>query len=513
MKLKNILLSSLVFGGLMFSSCTGFLDEDSNPNTLSPSVFWKNESDIEKGLVCVYAALQPNQAWAAPFKRHIVIDCYRSDLLRYRPDVGSWGSLANFTNTSTNGTAEGEWKNCYKGISYANQCLDNIPNVPENSSDVAQLKKQAMAEARFLRAYYYFRLYRNWGERIPMFTKQIEGKDEEFNPAQANEGEILKLIETDMIACQDDLPESYPAEYAGRVTKYTAAAMLGRFYMFTHQMKKAEDEFAKVIKSGRYELMENYEDNFDGLHKNNKESLFEVQFSGDRTGGRSEYHWIMYHLCPLDAPMGGYEEAYPSQWFFDMMKKNELAASGEHKYSQRMYATLLFNDEGCSAFYFDEGKHFLDYHQPKTYYWKKYVSWNEDLIPDPDRSAFNVMIMRYSDVLLSYAECLNDRNATAEAIDYINIVRKRANVKLLDKGMSKDAVLKHLQDVERPAEFALEGTRWYDLLRWGITEKALKDHNKEFVENYIDSKHRLLPIPHSEFLLNPDWVQNPNHGK
>lgn len=123
------------------------------------------------------------------------------------------------------------------------------------------------------------------------------------------------------------------------------------------------------------------------------------------------------------------------------------------------------------------------------------------------------MIMRYSDVLLSYAECLNDRNATAEAIDYINIVRKRANVKLLDKGMSKDAVLKHLQDVERPAEFALEGTRWYDLLRWGITEKALKDHNKEFVENYIDSKHRLLPIPHSEFLLNPDWVQNPNHGK
>lgn len=233
-------------------------------------------------MVSVYAALQPNQAWAAPFKRHIVIDCYRSDLLRYRPDVGSWGSLANFTNTSTNGTAEGEWKNCYKGISYANQCLDNIPNVPENSSDVAQLKKQAMAEARFLRAYYYFRLYRNWGERIPMFTKQIEGKDEEFNPAQANEGEILKLIETDMIACQDDLPESYPAEYAGRVTKYTAAAMLGRFYMFTHQMKKAEDEFAKVIKSGRYELMENYEDNFDGLHKNNKESL--LKSSSPETG-------------------------------------------------------------------------------------------------------------------------------------------------------------------------------------------------------------------------------------
>lgn len=513
MKLKKIYYCAMLLGSMLYTSCTGFLDEEVNPNALSPSVFWKNEADIEKGLISVYAALQPSQSWAAPFKRLVVIDCYRSDLLRYRPDLGSWGALASFTNTSTNGTSAGEWNNCYRGISYANQCLDNIPNVPEESDNIIQLKKQAIAESRFLRAYNYFRLLRNFGEHIPMFTKQIQGNNDEFLPQQAPEGAIAALIEQDLLECQEDLPESYPAKYAGRATKYAAAAMLGRFYMFRRQLDKAEQEFIKVIQSGRYELTKRYEDNFDGLHKNNSESVFEIQFSGDRTGGRSEYHWIMYHLCPMDAPNGGYEEAYPSQWFFDMMKENELAVSGKHKYSQRMYSTILFNDEGCNVFYFDEGKHFNDYHQPETYYWRKFVSWDASLISDPDKSAFNIPVIRYSDVLLSYAECLNNRGDSRKAVDYINIVRKRANVKQLDQNMTQDAVLKHLQEVERPAELALEGHRWYDLIRWGIVDKTLKEHKKEKVENYIDTKHQLFPIPHSEFLLNPDWIQNPNHGK
>lgn len=134
-----------------------------------------------------------------------------------------------------------------------------------------------------------------------------------------------------------------------------------------------------------------------------------------------------------------------------------------------------------------------------------------------DMSFFNIPIVRYADVLLLYAECLNDREATDDkgksAIDYINDVRRRAGVPELEAPMGKDEILKHLQDVERPCELALEGSRWYDLVRWGITEQTLKDHNKQLVENYVDTKHKLFPIPHQEFLLNPDWEQNPNFGK
>ena len=112
-----------------------------------------------------------------------------------------------------------------------------------------------------------------------------------------------------------------------------------------------------------------------------------------------------------------------------------------------------------------------------------------------------------------YAECLNDRGATDEAIDYINEVRARVNVVPLQKGMSKAEVLKHLQDVERPCELSLEGSRWYDLIRWGIVDSALKEHNKPYATNFVDTKHTMLPIPHKEFLMNPDWVQNPGYSK
>ena len=79
MKFKNILLYAALLSGMSFSSCTDFLDEDSNPNALSPSIFWKSEGDIMKGLTSVYGALQPNASWAIPFERYIVIDGYRSD--------------------------------------------------------------------------------------------------------------------------------------------------------------------------------------------------------------------------------------------------------------------------------------------------------------------------------------------------------------------------------------------------------------------------------------------------
>ena len=114
---------------------------------------------------------------------------------------------------------------------------------------------------------------------------------------------------------------------------------------------------------------------------------------------------------------------------------------------------------------------------------------------------------------MSYAECLNHRGQTVDAIKYINEVRARANVVQLPASLSKEQVLKHLQEVERPCELALEGTRWYDLIRWGIVAETLIANNKPHVENYVGTKHTLLPIPHEEFLLNPDWEQNPNYSK
>lgn len=510
MKKQNILLYISILIGMFLCSCSdSFLEEDRNPNILSPGVFWQSEQDIMKGLTSAYAAMQPNASWGVPFERYIVIDNYRSDETHFRADVSSWMNIAMFTNDANNSVTRKEWTNLYKGINYANQCLDNIPNVPGDNTNLVDLKKQAIAEARFLRAFYYFRLYINFGERIPIFLHELKGTEEEFYPDQAQPGELVKLIESELIEVQKDLPKSYnPETEGGRATRYAAAAVLGRFYMFRNEMDKAEKELEKLI--GQFELMDNYADNFNGLNKNNKESVLEVQFYGSREGGQYEYNLFAIHLAPFAAYDGGYEEAYPTDWLFELMK-TDVTTDGE--YSDRLLSTIIFDDPKCRPTYYDEDKTFSDYHSPGQFFWHKFVTWDPSLGPAWYYSGYNFTIIRYAEVLLSYAECLNHRGQTVDAIKYINEVRARANVVQLPASLSKEQVLKHLQEVERPCELALEGIRWYDLIRWGIVAETLTANNKPHVENYVGTKHTLLPIPHEEFLLNPDWEQNPNYSK
>lgn len=500
---KKILFTAFMF--TLFSCKQDFLSEKTNPNYLTPNNFWKSEADILKGLTSVYGQLQPNMDWGTPFERFIVVDNYRSDELDFRADVTSWLEVATFVNTSTNAISRKEWKFLYTGINFANQCIDNIPNVPQVSEE---LKKSTIGEARFLRAYFYYRLLLNYGENIPLFKNELKGTDDEFYPKQAGKGELISFLIDELTAIQKDLPEpnAYSSAQAGRVNKYAAAALLGKLHMFLKNIDKAEVEFAKVI--GKFDLMEKYEDNFSGLHKNNKESIFEVQYSGDRSGGQREFNRIALHLASSNAE--GYEEAYPSDWLFETLKKDKTS---DGNYTTRLYSTILFNDKDSRAFYFEDGKSFLDYHRDGEIFWNKFVSWHPSLSQHWSQSAFNIPVIRYADVLLLYAECLNHRGATMEAINHINRVRSRAKAVAIPNTLSKTEVLKHLQDVERPTELALEGSRWYDLIRWGLVEKALKDHKKPFVENYINTKHQLFPIPHDEFLLNPDWVQNPNFSK
>ncbi|MEG2848901.1 MAG: RagB/SusD family nutrient uptake outer membrane protein, partial [Bacteroidales bacterium] len=474
------------------SSCTGFLDEESNPNYLTPSTFWKSEGDIKKGLTSAYARLQPSMGWGAPYERFIVLDNYRSDELDFRADVPEWSRLAMFANTPNDWSCcMGEWSNLYKGINYSNQCIDNIPNVPEVSDEV---KNRSLAEARFLRAYYYYRLYMNFGEIIPLYEHEIKGSEEEFYPKQAEAGVVVAFIEKELIDVQKYLPE--PEFWAsmnehGRATKYMAAGILAKFYMFRNQLDKAEVELSKIIESGKFGLLDNYADLWDGLHKNSEEAVFEIQFSGNNEGGRREFNRIALHLASFNAE--GYEEAYPSAWLFETMKKDKTV---DGKYSDRLYSTIIFNDSKTKPFYFGEGEKFTDWHGENEIFWHKFMTWDESLSDYWDWSAFNIPVIRYADVLLLYAECINQKGATGKAIDYINMVRDRANVAQLPRTMGKADVLKHLQEVERPCELALEGARWYDLVRWGIVSQSLKAHNKPYAENYVDTKHKLMPIPH-----------------
>ncbi|MBQ6286129.1 MAG: RagB/SusD family nutrient uptake outer membrane protein [Bacteroidales bacterium] len=506
MKPRLIILAIAACFTAAVCSCSDFLEEKSNPNYLTPDSFWHSEADINKGLTAAYAALQPARYWAATVDRFLVVDNMRSDEVDYRPDVAEWIQIATFTNDLTNYVTDYEWDNLYAGINYCNQCISNIPEIEGLDG---QVLKRSVAEARFLRAYYYFRLLRNFGERIPLFTKQMEGKEEEYFPPQSEPGVIKQFIESELTQVQEDLPEKWDAPDAGRATRYAAQGILSQYYMFTGQLAKAKVELWKIISSGRFSLLDNYFHLFDGLHKNSRESIFEIQFCGNREGGKREHNQLAEHLSPGDLD-GGYEEAYPSKWLFETLKQD---LTEEGSYSPRLYSTILFNDPGTRYFLLPEGAEWTDYLPEDAIYWHKFDTWDPSLSSEWYYSAFNIPIVRYADILLLYAECLNDEGKTDEAISYINQVRARAHVVPLETGKSKEEVLKHLQDVERPCELSFEGTRWYDLIRWGIVEESLRNHGKPQMENFIQSKHTLFPIPHREFLLNPDWVQNPNFAK
>ena len=391
MKLKHILIAALA-AITSFTSCTVFLDENSNPNYLTPSTFWKSEADIVKGLTAAYARLQPSMNWGAPYERFIVLDCYRSDELDFRADVADWNRLAMFANTPSDWSCcMGEWDELYKGINYSNQCIDNIPNVPGVSDEV---RNRSIAEARFLRAYYYYRLFMNFGERVPLIVKEIKGSEEEYYPAQAEVGALKAFIEKELKEVQTYLPEpGFWGNQAGRATKYMAAGILAKYYMFINDLPSAEVELKKIIDSKKYDLVANYAHLWDGLHKNSVEAVFEIQFSGDNSGGRREHNRIALHLAAGNAE--GYEEAYPSNWLFETMK-NDLTIDGE--YSQRLYSTILFNDPKTKAFYFGPNDVFTDWHSADEIFWHKYVTWDPSLSPHWSRSAYNIPVIRYADV-------------------------------------------------------------------------------------------------------------------
>ena len=206
------------------------------------------------------------------------------------------------------------------------------------------------------------------------------------------------------------MPEpGFWGDQAGRATKYMAAGILAKYYMFVNNLPAAELELKKIIDSKKYSLIDNFAHLWDGLHKNSAEAIFEVQFSGSDEGGRREHNRIALHLAAGNAE--GYEEAYPSNWLFETMK-NDLTVSGE--YSQRLYSTILFNDPKTKAFYFGPKDVFTDWHGEDEIFWHKFVTWDPSLSPHWSRSAYNIPIIRYADVLLMYAASYTSRHPNAD---------------------------------------------------------------------------------------------------
>ncbi len=315
------------------------------------------------------------------------------------------------------------------------------------------------------------------------------------------------------------MPAAHAQNDLGRATKGAALAYLGKSHLFQQDWGKASEAFTQVMGLG-YSLMPNYGDNFTEANENNAESIFEIQF--ERSIGGTTLGWVgvpgpdwslttARAITYAPAPFG-WNDVAPTRWIVDEFLA-EKTISGDD--DPRLKATVFYNYPGATLY----GQNFADVYATDINKLgvKKYGNSESGRVDEKDwRSGVNERLMRYSDVLLMYAEAQNELGNATNAAKYIQVVRDRAGLPDREAefaGMNQQQLRDQLAH-ERALEFALEGHRFDDIKRWGWLEDSsklaeLKSHDPEF--NGFVSGREYFSIPQSEIDINPELKQNPGY--
>lgn len=510
MKKQSIkFLITVIFS--MISCKSDFLDL-ANPNVQTSESYWKTEDDALKGVNAIYQGLY----YDGTFLRfaQCALDFRGDDTMSPSTwDVMSnTGSFKLFNNTIMQ---EWLWTAFFGGVNRANLVLDNIENIPFKDQNY---KNRLKGEALYLRALNNFYLV-SFFNNIPLILKSYKNSGEYFH-SQATPEETWTQVMKDFDDASKLLPSGYSNADLGRATKGAALAFLGKSYLFNKRYAEAALKFKEVIDSKIYNLVSNYGENFTESGENNPESIFEVQFS--REAGGTTIGWVdvpnadwskttARAVTYAPAPFG-WNDAAPTKWIFEEFKKEKTI---EDQVDPRLKVSIYYNYPDCKLY----GQSFQQVYanEPDKLGMKKYGNGDSGVIDEKDwRSGINERLMRYSDVLLMYAECLNELGNTGLCADYIQKVRNR--VKLPDRSTEfagfTQAQMREQLSHERALEFAFEGHRFDDIHRWGwlkdplkLTE--LKQHDAEF-NSYVQGRE-FFSIPQAEIQVNPNLRQNPGY--
>ncbi|MFP5436276.1 MAG: RagB/SusD family nutrient uptake outer membrane protein [Bacteroidia bacterium] len=489
-----------------------------DPNLDSEAAFWKTEEDAAKAVNAVYASLITDGTYMR--STPLLLDTKSDDSRSNSP----WAAMANvgrFNSNIADASIYGwAFETYYQGIYRANQVLDNVPGIA--FADEAY-KNRLLGQAYFLRGLYLFHavnMFKN--VPIPLSSDQV------YHP-QKQQAEGWAQVKADLAKAAELLPVSYTDvtgadnNEKGRATKGAALAYLAKAQLFTYDYAGAKTSFESVMNLGVYSLVSNYRDNFTTTNENNSESIFEVQFSRDAGGvalgwggapgsdwGKTSARAITY------APRSfGWTDVQPTWTLFNEYQQEATTTGGV---DPRLDATIIYNKPGMMLY----GKSFQTVYASSPadlndLFWRKYQNADGDFANEYDwRSGINERLYRYSDVLLMYAEVLNELGQTSQAYSYIQQVRNRVNLPDLatvkpnmSQGQMRDQIAH-----ERFLEFSTEGHRFDDIRRWGWLQDAtklawLKSRDAEF--NTYQPGREFFPIPQLEMDNNPGTVQNDSY--
>ena len=485
LKIKSFIIVFVTLG--LFSSCEKLLEENPKDRIL-PSNFFATESDAISAVNAVYGILNAKSSGTFGGVYHsnywIIQGLASDEMNNEMAGAVNEEALEQFAHTPDNTVIFDVWQNIYSGIFYANFAVDGITPM-EIEED---LKNRLLGEARFLRAILYFDLVRMFGE-VPLVTYENQS---DLSPDKASTDEIFTFILEDLAFAKANLPESYPVGNGlGRATWGAATAMLGRVNLWTGDYAAAVTNLEEVIDSDLYDLYPDFRDAFQIENENGQETVFGIGF-GDGGGAISFWEVGQFNVRLL-----------PRELVSEISKAN---SQGWQVPTQNLYDQYDDLDRRKTITFITEvnppggpvtvAPHFSKY-------------WDRDSEPDAGNTEMDFPHIRYSGVLLMYAEALNELNdgPNTEAYNAINEVRRRArfdgtvdqNVLPDLSGLTyqqfKDAVL-----LERRLELAAEGHRWFDLVRHG---KLVERVNAAKTGSAVQSFHTLFPLPQREVDLNP----------
>ncbi|UHG94347.1 RagB/SusD family nutrient uptake outer membrane protein [Spirosoma oryzicola] len=508
---RFIIVVALLLTGLQ--ACRENALEVAPLEQLSSASFWKTEADVQSALAANYSFLKSGGApvslyWPTGWDA-LTDDAYA----QYPWDAEITSISLNGPTPTTGGYVYNMYATSYRAIASINNLLANISKVSMDETN----RKKYMAEASFLRAYFYFQLAQLYGNVVYITEPATDSFKQ---PRTSNtKDEVLTGINKDLDVAIASLPDAAYSD--GHAVKGTAQAFKARVLLYQKQYAASAALSKAVVDGGKFKLSTSYSEVFyKPGQNNNPEILFSVknlppnsypgigidlqlgswesfQPTADLVSEYESKDGLPTASSPLYNPAAPYENRDP-RLRMSIFVPGDGPSQGWNKYNGTQQTFQPFTNSNTTGFAI---RKMLD-----------------PTISDPGYSTVSsqdLVLMRYAEVLLNYAEAENEASGPANAYAAVNQVRARVGMPALPTGLTQATMRDRIRH-ERRVELALEGFRYFDLRRWGIATQELNGFtvvpgNTTMKKKYYESRFDLWPIPQTEIDRNPGQKQNPGY--
>lgn len=519
---KIIVLSFLVLL-VLASGCRKDLLTTIPNDRISAEIFWKTDQDATLGANAVYTYLSENAG-------HFMSWDGMTDIGFARSPQSAESFILSGQFDGLNSRVSDDWDKYYAGIHAANSFLANVDRVEtQNEALISRLK----GEVRALRAYFYMYLASLYGD-VPLVTTELS-LEESKKLTRLSVQKIWEFVAKEYAEAADLLPLTQ--KETGRVTKGAALALMSRAMLYAGNYQEAANSAKAVMDLKAYKLYPSYKNLFSYAAENNSEVILDIQFVKDiysnnlfatlapkSQNGNSLYvpsknlvdAFQMRSGLDIDAPGSGFDPYHPYE-NRDPRLKYSVFVPGDSLPNGTIFNPLPgspTSDDAVATFVVS----------PTGFNVKKYV--NKEDLTTPGNCGINIILLRYAEVLLNYAEAKVELDQIdASVYDAINLIRSRGDVQMPEITAGKNQnELRQIIRHEREVELSFEGLRFFDIRRWKIADKVMpgkvygitytnKQGNLETLEvagwnNVFQDRNYLWPIPQNERDLNPGLGQN-----